>query len=230
LILVFASELDDNARDAVTNWSKQKAVLLTPADFFCNGWFVTAETLDNWSIVAAGKWYPVSAISGVVTLISRIFARELFDVEPEERSYAAAEASAFALFLLSKLPCPVVNRPTPDCLTGPNWRPEQWAHACFKAGIRTKRSKRTNHAPPQAVPTPRLTSVTVLAGKCLEDTSEGCLSGVLTLARLADVAFLRCYFTLENGQSFFDRAEVIPDLSKADTRDALSEYFCAFNS
>jgi len=229
VIHVLASELNDGARDAVTNWPQQEAVLLTPADFFCRGWRATNKRVDDWSLVANGQQRSIRAVHGVLTLLPRILARELFDIQPEDRTYAAAEATAFALFFLSKIPCSVVNRPTPDCLTGPNWRPEQWMRACFEARIRTKESKRTNRALPKEVITPHLKSVTVLDGKCIEDSSEGCLSGVLQLARLADVTFLRVCFTEENGQNFFHRAEVTPDLSDARIREALSEYFSASN-
>jgi hypothetical protein len=229
LIVVFASELDETAQDAIVKWPEQKIVLLTPADFFCRGWRATTGGVDDWLLVVGGERYSIRSITGIVTLVPRIFARELFDVRSEDRSYAAAEANAFALFVLSKMPCPVVNRPTPDCLSGPNWRPEQWMHASFEAGIRTKKSKRSDRALPQEIETHQLTFVTVLAGKCLEDTSEGCLPGVLILARLANVTFLRVYFTQESGQSFFYRAEVMPDLSKAEIRNGLSEHFRAFN-
>jgi hypothetical protein len=228
LIVVIASELDDTARDATADWPGQKTVLLTPADFFCRGWRATAGKTDDWSIVADNKVYSVRSISGIITLLPRISAGELFDVEPDERSYAAAEASAFALFFLTEAPCPVVNRPTPDCLTGPNWRPEQWMRAGFEAGIRTKESKRTNRALPREIVAADCTSVTVLAGKCLEDTSEGCLPAVQKLAELAQVIFLKVYFTCERGQSFFAKAELTPDLSRAKIRSALSEYFSTF--
>lgn len=223
--MVFGSELDDGARDAVLSWSKKDAVLLTPADLFCKGWRTTSGKVDDWSFVASGERYPARSISGIVTMVSRIFAHELFDVEPNDRNYAAAEATAFALFFLSKVPCPVVNRPTANCLTGPNWRPEQWLRACFEAGIRTKESKRTNRVLPQKIDMTGLKSVTVLAGKCLEDTSEGCLSSVLKLASLANVTFLRVCFTQENGQRFFYKAEVVPDLGDRKIRKALGAYF-----
>jgi hypothetical protein len=36
---------------------------------------------------------------------------------------------AFLLSWLSQLNCLVFNRPTPLCLSGPSWRPEQWTYA-----------------------------------------------------------------------------------------------------
>ena len=226
MILVFASELDEVARDATTDWSERQAVLLTPADIFCKGWRTTIGGVHDWSIVASGQQWPISAVSGVVSRLPRILARELFDVQYEDRSFAAAEAMAFVFFLLSSMPCPVVNRPTPNCLNGPNWQLEQWGRACFEAGVAFKAGCRRNtemFGPETA--SSCLRSVTVLAEKCLEDTSNGCLAGVLRLAQLANVIFLHVDFTEDKGETVFHRAELIPDLSRIEIREALREYF-----
>jgi hypothetical protein len=42
---------------------------------------------------------------------------------------------AFLLSWLSQLNCLVLNRPTPLCLSGPSWRPEQWTYAAAQLGI-----------------------------------------------------------------------------------------------
>jgi len=226
LILVFASELDEVARDATTEWSEQQAVLLTPADIFCKGWRTRIGGVHDWSIVANRQQWPIRSVSGVVSLLPRILARELFDIQEEDRPFAAAEATAFALFFLSSIPCPVVNRPTPNCLNGPNWQPEQWTRACFEAGVAFKVScRRTNEVIRPETACSGLRSVTVLGGKCLEDTSEGCLADVLTLAQLANVTFLQVYFAQDEGESIFYRAQLTPDLSKVGIRTALREYF-----
>jgi len=226
LILVFASELDEVARDATTDWSEQEAVLLTPADIFCKGWRTRIGGVRDWSIVANGQQWPIRSVSGVVSRLPCILARELFDIQPDDRPFAAAEATAFALFFLSSIPCPVVNRPTPNCLNGPNWQPEQWVRACLEAVVPFKAScRRTNEVINPETASSCLRSVIVLAGKCLEDTSDGCLAGVLRLARLANVTFLQVYFMQDKGETIFYRAELTPDLSKVEIRNALREYF-----
>ena len=53
--------------------------------------------------------------------------------EADER--VAAEAMAFLASWLYGLTSPVLNRPTPVCLMGPNWRQEQWVHAAAQIGI-----------------------------------------------------------------------------------------------
>jgi hypothetical protein len=44
---------------------------------------------------------------------------------------------AFLASWLYRLTSPVLNRPTPVCLMGPNWRQEQWVHAAAQIGIPT---------------------------------------------------------------------------------------------
>jgi hypothetical protein len=45
-------------------------------------------------------------------------------VDSSHRKYVAAEFNAFLLAWLSAQSCPVLNRPTASCLSGPNWQPE----------------------------------------------------------------------------------------------------------
>jgi hypothetical protein len=52
-----------------------------------------------------------------------------------ERDYATAELHAFTLSWLSALPCPVRNRPTPSCLTGPTPHPFLAVSAAAEAGL-----------------------------------------------------------------------------------------------
>jgi hypothetical protein len=205
--------------------------LLTPADLLSKGWRTQVGAVDDWSIVAEGRQFPAAGVSGVITLLPHVFEQELFDIEVSDRKYVAAEATAFALFFLSKIPCPVVNRPTPDCLTGPNWRPEQWASACFKAGIaarRTSRKSRESTVPPKADST--LKSVTVLGNRFVGNHGCACASGVRRLTELANVTFLQIYFTDENHRNVFYGARVIPDISKIEIRNALHEYFNSASS
>ncbi len=50
-------------------------------------------------------------------------------------AYVSAEMTAFLLSWLSGLDCPILNRPTPNCLSGPGWRQEQWIHLAARLGI-----------------------------------------------------------------------------------------------
>lgn len=54
---------------------------------------------------------------------------------PAERSYATAELHAFTVSWLNALPCPVRNRPAPDCLAGRMPPPAVVAAAAATAGL-----------------------------------------------------------------------------------------------
>ncbi len=53
-----------------------------------------------------------------------------------ERGYATAELHAFMLSWLTALPCPVRNRPTPECLAGPVPNPLRVVAAALSSGLR----------------------------------------------------------------------------------------------
>jgi hypothetical protein len=72
-----------------------------------------------------------------------ITAAELHHVAERDRDYVAAEMQAFLFAWLSRLSCPVLNRPTPYCLSGPAWRNEHWIHAAAHIGIPVRAARRS---------------------------------------------------------------------------------------
>ena len=71
----------------------------------------------------------------MLTRVPAVFEDELTDIMFSDRSYVAAEMTAFLLFWLSRLRCPVLNEPTATCLAGRYWRREQWIDQAARAGI-----------------------------------------------------------------------------------------------
>jgi hypothetical protein len=228
VILVLASELDQVAREAVATWPGGQAMLLTPADFLSKGWRTYVGGVRDWTIVANGRALPANRVSGVITLLTHIPESELFDIEPNDRRYVAAEANAFALFVLAQLPCPVVNRPSPGCLCGPNWRPEQWAQACFKSGIRTDREIRRSANPAHVETTPcAFRSVSVMGGHVIGDASHSEQAGLRALTRLANIDYLQVHFRADGDGWVFHHVQAIPDLSSTEIRSGLESYFAS---
>jgi hypothetical protein len=132
----------------------------------------------------------------------------------------------FLLFLLTVMPCKVVNRPTSERLNGPNWRPEQWARACFTVGIDTAPIRRDSKARAD-VPSAagQLTSVSLLAGRVIGRAPLGCVEPVRRLAELAGTCFLRANFVEHDGRHLFHSVELAPDLTDQAVRTALTRYF-----
>lgn len=84
----------------------------------------------------------VGDIAGVLVRLPCVYSHELLHITPADRDYVAAEMTAFLLSWLSTLACPVLNYPTPTCLGGPYWRPEQWTYAAACAGIPVTSTRR----------------------------------------------------------------------------------------
>src|SRR5229473_654434 len=124
MLVVLAHRYDQEARELVSRWSASGACLLTSADLSCKGWRHSSEESAASTALVSGRVVHVDQISGVLTLLPGVFEEELVDIVPSDRSYVAAEMTAFLLCWLSTLQCPVLNRPTPTCLSGLYWRQE----------------------------------------------------------------------------------------------------------
>src|SRR5262245_49828372 len=153
-VLVVASPRDAVARRLVERWAAHGALRLGPADLSVAGWrhYVGGPPRAGAAAaVAGGRPVETAAISGVLTRLPRVAEADLAHVVAADRAYAAAEMTAFLLSWLAALTCPVLNRPTPGCLSGPSWWPEQWAAAAARVGIPTRPMRRLA-APAVALP------------------------------------------------------------------------------
>jgi hypothetical protein len=127
-ILILAGATDDLARALAQRWAASGARLLLPRDLLHAGWQYRLGRANDSVTVVDGERFRARELAGVLTRLTTIFPQELVEVVPEDRSYIAAEINAFLVAWLSALPIPVLNRATPTCLSGPNWRHEQWVH------------------------------------------------------------------------------------------------------
>ena len=92
--------------------------------------------------VIGGRPVKCDEITGVLIQRPCIFEQELLHISAVDRQYVAAEMNAFLISWLSRLTCPILNRPTAMSLSGPNWRPEQWVHAAAILGIPVSPTKK----------------------------------------------------------------------------------------
>jgi hypothetical protein len=76
-----------------------------------------------------------SEISGVLNRAVQPPGAAWLQAAPAERDYATVELHACTLSWLHALPCPVRNRPEPDCLAGPWRHPFVTAAAAHAAGL-----------------------------------------------------------------------------------------------
>lgn len=232
MILVIASQVDDEARDLVARWPGRSARLLTCADLSRPGWCVELGREGLSTFVAGGRRHRCEELWGVVCLLPWVFEPELVELEPDDRAYAAAEMTAVLRFWLDGLSCPRLNPPSAGCLSGPSWRPERWQAAAAAAGLPTKPLSRSTRLepPPRATDAPEteapeteppepgsIETVTVLGGRTLGAGPRRIHRQARALARAAGVEMLGVRFERQpGGERLFAGATTFPRIGEAE--------------
>jgi hypothetical protein len=137
VILVLAHAGDEIARRLA---ARLAATVVTARDLSTRGWRHAplggpGGGVDDDVLGLAGGPVAATAVRGVVTRMGAVTPPDLGHIAEADRSYVAAEMTAFLLSLLHALPCPVVNRPTPMSLMGPGWTAMRWRAAAIAAGV-----------------------------------------------------------------------------------------------
>jgi hypothetical protein len=192
------------------------------------GWTQRLRVMNDSAGVIERNLVSQREISGVLTRLPCVFEAELTDIVPQDRSYVAAEMTAFLLFWLSQLTCPVLNRPTPTNLSGPNWRREKWVRVAAQAGIPVQPVRR--HAALTGCRTEEDTllttsTLTVIGDRIFGESASRLHQQALCLAQLAGVDLLEVHFSGPDGGARFVSADVFPSLSDDRVADAVLEFF-----
>ena len=227
MIVVLASRYDEIARNFVSRWHSQGAAHLTCEDLSVHGWRYQPGTSHPSTAVVGGREVDQGEISGVLTRLPWVLEQELLHIIPADRPYVAAEMSAFLLAWLSELPCPVLNRPTPSCLAGPNWRVEQWIVTAARMGMAVHPIQRTLAQEMGAVPeAPAETpvTVTVVGEQCIGSGDQSLATQARQLADMAGADLLAVQFSGPGRGALFLGAHVWPDISSEDVANAVFEY------
>ncbi len=135
MIVVLAHHWDSEARMLVERWARYGASLMTPADLSSSGWSYRVPDLGATKMVVSQETICSADVVGVYTRIPAIVGSDVYHIALEDRAYVVAEMNAFLLALLTSINCRVINRPTANTLSGPNWRQEQWLALASKLGI-----------------------------------------------------------------------------------------------
>jgi hypothetical protein len=157
-----------------------------------------------------------------------LFPEELVFFPPDEREYQAAEFHALLIFLLSGLPCPVVNRPAAGSLSGPCVNPIGWYHLAQRMEIPVSpvRLDTENFVNPFAVSGDKsFIAVTCLGDRVIAPSGTTADRGTITLSRQAKVDYLTALYTpSETGRPELAAVRAVPDLRDGVTRRALIDY------
>jgi hypothetical protein len=230
MLLVFANDLDVEARRLVEAWREHDARLVGVLDLSRPGWRLHVGQPGEDVAVVGGEAVPASAISGVLTRRGSVWHAELHHVVAEDREYIAAEMTAFLASFLSRLSCPVVNRPSAVSLMGPSWTPEHWIAAAARAGLALPWATRS-YPPPADAPPPTFAlpeggvQVTVVGDRCLGDVHPALAEGSLRLAALAGAELVAVQWSGPDAGATFLGAHLFPDVSAPDVAEALLARF-----
>jgi hypothetical protein len=223
MLIILASQHDQSCRELAAGWPAD-ATLLTCADLSVAGWRYRPGGEGGTSVLA-GRPAEARQIDGVLTRLPYVTESELGGIVPEDRGYVAAEMTAFLAAWLTDLPCPVLNRPTPVCLTGPYLRKEKWITIATRLGIPVATAYRSvpglvnNDLWPDAI------TVNVIGRHCIGPADETLYRSAMALADAAAVDLLRVRFASGEAGSSFIEADYWVDVTDPEVSAAILGYF-----
>jgi len=197
--------------------------MMTPADLSQPGWSLHLPGTGPSTAVIAGEPVASSTIAGVLTRLPVVTEHDLPHIIAADRGYVAAEMTAFLLAWLTSLPCPLVNRPPAQCLSGPHWREAQWIRAANRLGIPavpamlgTRRTTRVRDDGGDGT-----TGVVVIGRQHVGTADPVLVAHAHALADAAGVELLSVRFDGEGPSARFVAASMWPDLDDARVSDAV---------
>ncbi|UOX91114.1 hypothetical protein MUY14_11005 [Amycolatopsis sp. FBCC-B4732] len=220
MLLILAHAHDAAARALADRWGDE-ALLLTVDELHRAQW---ALSIDRSGRVRAelSLGSPVS-VTGVVNRLGVLTGADLARVRREDRSYAAAELTAFLLAWLDACPAPVLNPPNPRCLNGPAWNPEEWADAAAAVGLRVAAVHRSvGFAPPVAAVPEGGHRVHVVGEVCIGEVHPTVGRQLRELASLAGAPLLTATVSGLGARAEVREISAWPDLADPAVADALA--------
>jgi hypothetical protein len=227
VLVVLASRHDRSARYIVERWAPFGAGMITCEDLSVAGWRFCLSSPDASTAVVSGRVVSCKDIEGVLTRLPCMFPWELVHIRREDREYVAAEMGAFLTAWLSSLSCPILNRPAAACLSGPNWRPEEWVRAASSVSIPVRTTERRvlrASTPDSGVSETGSVGVTVVGQRWFGQIDPRLAAQARNLAAVAGVDLLEVRFSGCEAGSRFESANLWPDLSRADVADAMLQF------
>jgi hypothetical protein len=226
VILLVADEHDAQARWLAKLWAHHDARLLTPADLSRPGWNFRPCSSSGWTGVAGGVGFDHHTPLGILNCLAQVSEEQLPHILPEERSYVANEMNAFLLSWQCELTCPILNRPTPNCLIGVNLSNQGWTQMAASLGLPVRTASRASHGPSRNKSDDascNTRSVTVIGEFALGEDAELQFCA-RCLAQAAGVDLATFYFSRASEPEFIG-ANLRPDLSHPGAVDTLLQCF-----
>lgn len=162
-----------------------------------------------------------AAVDGVLNRLCAVPHGHWRRASDEDRAYVQQEMAAFTLSWLHALPCPVINRPSPQGLCG-RWRQEsEWVVLARRAGLpvgpyrlaSTDDLDATRGERRLVRPGMDLRTAVVIGSRTVGAMPEALVPGCLRLAGLAETDLIGIDFAVDAGGAWtFAGAHPMPDL------------------
>ena len=227
MLVILASRHDAVAASLAARWSAEDVALVTPESLSVPGWRHYPGSPESSSAPLGGREVGECDVTGVLSRMWGVGEFDLPHIVPEDRAYVSQEMTAFITSWLYGLPCPVLNRPTPTCLTGINWREEEWTHRAARLGIPVRTVRRRlaldtePETPPAAGPA---TVVTVVGRRCVGAADETLKTHARKLAAAAGTELLDVHFDGDGPEATFLGVGLWPDVTAPEIADAILEH------
>jgi hypothetical protein len=215
ILVVVANRSDAAATHFVAANADSGVHLMTPADLSQQGWRFRLGAPTESTAVVAGRPIKTAAIAAVMTRLPAVSENDLPHIVAADRAYVAAEMNAFLLAWLTSLKCPLLNRPTPQCLSGPLWRQEKWVLTANRLGIPSRpvaRQAPWNERIGPASSEPAGATIAVIGRKHVGDGDGVLAERAHALAEAAAVDMLAVQFDGHGPDARFVDARLWPDL------------------
>jgi hypothetical protein len=178
--------------------------------------------------VVAGQPLAPGDITGVITRIGFVTEYDLDYIVPADRTYVAAEMTALLRCWLAELSCPILNPPTPNCLSGPCWSHAKWVLTASRLGLPItpvcRRLTRSATLTTMSEVQTTASAVTVVSSGCFGDVHPALGQQARQLANAAGVDLLTVYFSGSEPGSRFVRADLWPDMTEDEVASAIFAY------
>lgn len=227
ICLVIASASDTGAKCFSELYGDHGVTLVTPQDLARSGWNYVVGHGSRSTASIGERSLEARDVRYVVTRLSRVRPDDLTCIVPEDRTYVAAEMTAFLLAWLSELGCPVINRPTPRSLSGPGWSHEEWVQNAVRIGVPIEPARRriplsgiaaTNSLNRSAV------LVTVVGRRTLGRADPTVHQAAIALAQAAGTELLSVRFDGAGDGARVLEADPWVDLGDDETREAVAQH------
>ena len=224
MLVIVANRQDQTAAWLASRWQAHDALLLTSADLSSGGWRHYVPDSGKSRAIIGGREVSMEQIKGIVTRMPAVFEWELGHIVPADRAYVAAEMSAFLIAWLSSLTCPMLNRPTPSGLSGPNWNCEQWVALAAKLGIPVRPVHRSTAFASEKPSEQPMCQVIVVGDQCFGAVAPQLFDHARALAAAAGTALLAVQFIGPTADAKLVNAGLWPDVRSPEVADAMLSY------